>query len=244
MQTLISALECHLGRAGVQIVHDKVISLQHVGSAWQVTLGKQMVRANGVVLAVPAAVASPILTTVSSKLSAELKQIEFAGAAIVSLGFHRQDITHPLTAAGMIVPRIAGKRILAASFSSSKFAGRAPDGSVLIRAFIGGALDAGVADLTDDEVLEEVLVDLKTTLGLRGRPIMVQVDRWHTSMPQYNLGHVERIKNIRQLEATLPSLGLAGSAYEGVGIPQVINSGQVAAAQAIAELNPYINKSF
>ena len=244
MQALISALECHLRRAGVQIIHDKVISLQHVGSAWQVALGKQIVRANGVVLAVPAAVASPILTTVSSKLSAELKQIEFAGAAIVSLGFHRQDITHPLTAAGMIVPRIAGKRILAASFSSSKFAGRAPDGSVLIRAFIGGALDAGVADLTDDEVLEEVLVDLKTTLGLRGRPIMVQVDRWHTSMPQYNLGHVERINKIRQLEATLPSLGLAGGAYEGVGIPQVINSGQVAAAQTIADLNPHMNKSF
>ena len=123
-------------------------------------------------------------------------------------------------------------------------AGRAPDGSVLIRAFIGGALDAGVADLTDDEVLEEVLVDLKATLGLRGRPTMVQVDRWHTSMPQYNLGHVERINKIRQLEATLPSLGLAGGAYEGVGIPQVINSGQVAAAQAIADLNPHMNKSF
>ena len=243
MQTLIDTLESHLRSAGVKIVQDKVSSLQYDGAEWQVALGKQMARASGVVLAVPASGASPILATVSSKLSAELRNIEFAGAAIVSLGFHRQEITHPLLAAGMIVPRIAGKRILAASFSSSKFSGRAPADSVLIRAFIGGALDAGIAELTDEEVLQEVLIDLKTILGVCGRPIMVQVDRWHTSMPQYNLGHVERIKRIRQCEAILPSLGLAGSAYEGVGIPQVIHSGQVAAAQAIKQISSSSNQN-
>ncbi len=237
MQTLIDSLEYHLRSAGVQIIHDKVSSLQHDGTEWQVSLGKQITRTSGVVLAVPASVAAPILAKEYSMLSAELGKIEFAGAAIVSLGFHRQDIAHPLSAAGMIVPRIAGKRILAASFSSSKFPGRAPANSVLIRSFIGGALDTGVAELTDAELLEKVQLDLKTILGQSGRPIMVQVDRWHSSMPQYNLGHVERIKKIQQLEATLPSLGLAGGAYEGVGIPQVIHSGQVAAAQAIKQVS-------
>ncbi len=237
MQTLIDSLEYHLRSAGVQIIHDKVSSLQHDGTEWQVSLGKQITRTSGVVLAVPASVAAPILAKEYSMLSAELGKIEFAGAAIVSLGFHRQDIAHPLSAAGMIVPRIAGKRILAASFSSSKFPGRAPANSVLIRSFIGGALDTGVAELTDAELLEKVQLDLKTLLGQSGRPIMVQVDRWHSSMPQYNLGHVERIKKIQQLEATLPSLGLAGGAYEGVGIPQVIHSGQVAAAQAIKQVS-------
>ena len=237
MQTLIDSLECHLRGAGVQIIQDKVSSLQHDGTEWQVSLSKQITGTSGVVLAVPASVAAPILAKEYSKLSAELGKIEFAGAAVVSLGFHRQDITHPLSAAGMIVPRIAGKRILAASFSSSKFSGRAPANSVLIRSFIGGALDTGIAELTDEELLEEVLLDLKTTLGRRGRPIMMQVDRWHTSMPQYNLGHVERIKKIRQFEATLPLLGLAGGAYEGVGIPQVIHSGQVAAAHAIKQIS-------
>ncbi|MBT6919634.1 MAG: protoporphyrinogen oxidase [Planctomycetaceae bacterium] len=237
MQTLIDSLECHLRGAGVQIIQDKVSSLQHDGTEWQVSLSKQITGTSGVVLAVPASVAAPILAKEYSKLSAELGKIEFAGAAVVSLGFHRQDITHPLSAAGMIVPRIAGKRILAASFSSSKFSGRAPANSVLIRSFIGGALDTGIAELTDEEVLEEVLLDLKTTLGRCDRPTMVQVDRWHTSMPQYNLGHVERIKKIRQFEATLPSLGLAGGAYEGVGIPQVIHSGQVAAAHAIKQIS-------
>jgi oxygen-dependent protoporphyrinogen oxidase len=159
--------------------------------------------------------------------------IEFAGAAVVSLGFDQQDVSHSLRAAGMIVPKVAGKRILAASFSSSKFPGRAPPGAVLIRTFIGGALDMGVADLTDEEVVEKVLLDLRATIGLHGSPSIVRVDRWHKSMPQYNIGHVERMKKIRLAESKLQSFGLAGSAYEGVGIPQVIESGQIAAAHAI-----------
>ena len=137
----------------------------------------------------------------------------------------------------MIIPKVAGKRILAASFSSSKFPGRAPSGAVLIRTFIGGALDTSITAITDKEVIEKVLFDLRTTIGLRGSPSIVQVDRWHRSMPQYNLGHVERIKKIRQAEGKLPFFALAGSAYEGVGIPQVIESGQIAAARSITGLS-------
>ena len=91
----------------------------------------------------------------------------------------------------------------------------------------------GVADLTDEEVVEKVLLDLRATIGLHGSPSLVREDRWHKSMPQYNIGHVERMKKIRLAESKLQSFGLAGSAYEGVGIPQVIESGQIAAAHAI-----------
>ncbi|MEO2040356.1 MAG: protoporphyrinogen oxidase [Pirellulales bacterium] len=233
MQTLIKALESRLRNAGVLVVRDHVSSLQHDGSQWHVVLQNQGIRADGVVLGVPASIAASIISTVSPNLSAELRMIEFAGAAVVSLGFDQQDVSHSLRAAGMIVPKVAGKRILAASFSSSKFPGRAPPGAVLIRTFIGGALDMGVADLTDEEVVEKVLLDLRATIGLHGSPSIVRVDRWHKSMPQYNIGHVERMKKIRLAESKLQSFGLAGSAYEGVGIPQVIESGQIAAAHAI-----------
>jgi len=235
MQTLIDALESRLRSSGVLVVQDQVRSLQRDGSQWQVVLGNQAIRADGVVLGVPASTAATIVSTVSPNLSAELKMIECAGAAVVSLGFDQQDISHSLRAAGMIIPKVAGKRILAASFSSSKFPGRAPSNAVLIRTFIGGALDMGIASLPDEEVVKEVLVDLRTTIGLHGNPSIVQVDRWHRSMPQYNIGHVERIKKIRRAEAQLQSFGLAGSAYEGVGIPQVIQSGQIAAANAIKD---------
>lgn len=233
MQTLIKALELRLRKAGVLVVQDQVSALQHNGSQWHVVLDKQAIQADGVVLGVPASIAATIMSTVSPNLSAELKMIEFAGAAVVSLGFDQKDVSHSLQAAGMIIPKVAKKRILAASFSSSKFPGRAPPGAVLIRTFIGGALDMGITNLTDEEVVEEVLVDLRTTLGLHGSPSIVQVDRWHRSMPQYNIGHVKRVKKIRQAESKLQSFGLAGSAYDGVGIPQVIESGQIAAAHAI-----------
>ena len=237
MQTLIDALESRLRNAGVLVVQDRVRSLQRDGSEWQVALGNQSIRADGVVLGVPASTAATMVSMMSPNLSSELKMIEFSGAAVVSLGFDRRDVSHALQAAGMIIPKVAGKRILAASFSSSKFPGRAPSGAVLIRTFIGGALDTSITALTDEEVIEKVLIDLRTTIGLHGSPSIVQVDRWHRSMPQYNLGHVERIKKIRQAEEKLPFFGLAGSAYEGVGIPQVILSGQTAAARAITGLS-------
>ncbi|MDO7682542.1 MAG: protoporphyrinogen oxidase [Pirellulales bacterium] len=237
MQTLIDALESRLRNAGVLVVQDRVRSLQRDGSEWQVALGNQSIRADGVVLGVPASTAATMVSTMSPNLSSELKMIEFSGAAVVSLGFDRRDVSHSLQAAGMIIPKVAGKRILAASFSSSKFPGRAPSGAVLIRTFIGGALDTSITAITDKEVIEKVLIDLRTTIGLHGSPSIVQVDRWHRSMPQYNLGHVERIKKIRQAEGKIPFFGLAGSAYEGVGIPQVILSGQTAAARAITGLS-------
>jgi len=237
MQTLIDALESRLRNAGVLVVQDRVRSLQRDGSEWQVALGNQSIRADGVVLGVPASTAATMVSTMSPNLSSELKMIKFSGAAVVSLGFDRRDVSHSLQAAGMIIPKVAGKRILAASFSSSKFPGRAPSGAVLIRTFIGGALDTSITALTDEEVIEKVLFDLRAIIGLRGSPLIVQVDRWHRSMPQYNLGHVERIKKIRQAEGKLPFFALAGSAYEGVGIPQVIESGQIAAARSITGLS-------
>ena len=142
-------------------------SLQRNGSQWQVVFGDQTIRADGIVLAAPASKVAEMVSTVSPDLSTELRMIEYAGAAVVSLGFDRQDVSHSLQAAGMILPRVAGKRILAASFLSSKFPGRAPCGSVLIRAFIGGALDKGVSRLADEKVVEAVLVDLRATIGLQ-----------------------------------------------------------------------------
>lgn len=138
----------------------------------------------------------------------------------------------------MIVPRVAGRRLVAASFSSIKFPNRAPAGSVLIRGFIGGALDQCAAELTDGELADQVLADLREMLHIRGRPIYGRIDRWHTAVPQYNIGHVDRVTRLSEFESCLPGLGLAGAAYRGVGIPQVIQSGQLAALRAIGQSQP------
>jgi len=234
MQTLIDGISRRLADSGVEIAYRQVTSLRPAAGGWRLELADgSPLDATGVVVAVPPRVASRLLEPVAPALAADLGGIETAGAAIVSLGFAREQGGHPLAAAGMVVPRASGRRLLAASFSSSKFAGRAPTGSVLIRGFIGGALDPGVASLPDQEVIALVLSDLSEMLGIRGRPTLVRIDRWHDAMPQYHVGHCDRIARIQQAEAALPGFGLAGGAYTGVGIPQVIGSGQRAAALAV-----------
>jgi oxygen-dependent protoporphyrinogen oxidase len=173
-----------------------------------------------------------LLGEVDAPLAADLAGIEYAGSVIVSLGFAREDVAHPLDAAGLVVPRRAGRRILAVSFSSSKFPDRAPAGCVLMRVFIGGALDPRAVHLGDDALVEVARREVGDLLGARGRPRLVQVDRWESSMPQYHLGHAARVARINAAVARHPGLALAGAAYTGVGIPQVIASGQAAARVA------------
>jgi oxygen-dependent protoporphyrinogen oxidase len=188
------------------------------------------IEADAVIVAVPSTRAASMLRSCDPALASALADIEYAGSAVVSLGFAREDVAHPLDAAGVVVPRREGRRILAVSFSSQKFPGRAPAGSVLMRTFVGGALDPETAALDDDHLVRLVLAELRDVLGVRGSPQIVQVDRWQGAMPQYTVGHIDRVTRIQRLVTAHRGLALAGAAYEGVGIPQVIASGQAAAA--------------
>jgi oxygen-dependent protoporphyrinogen oxidase len=193
-----------------------------------------LIEADAVVVAVPAPLAARLLRAVDVTLAETLSGIDYAGSAVVSLGFSRDDVAHPLDAAGVVVPRCEQRRILAVSFSSSKFPGRAPDRHVLLRTFVGGALDPVAATLPDDRLTDIVREELRSLIGARGTPALVQIDRWHAAMPQYHVGHRDRIATIRQRVSSLAGLGLAGAAYEGVGIPQVIASGRAATQAALA----------
>jgi oxygen-dependent protoporphyrinogen oxidase len=241
METLPQRLAEQLQSRGVQFItasatgvrqrpdHVWEVSLRGVGNDAATSL-PAMIEANAVIVAVPSIKAAELLRPCDPTLATALAAIEYAGSAIVSLGFAREDVAHPLDAAGLVVPRREGRRILAISFSSQKFPGRAPAGSVLIRTFVGGALDPETATLDDESLLPLVLAELRDVLGVRGAPRIVQIDRWLGAMPQYTLGHTDRVENIQRLVAGHRGLALAGAAYEGVGIPQVIASGQAAAA--------------
>ena len=233
METLPSRLAATLVERGVEIrgVGAERLS-RNDGGGWSVaTSDGGAIAADGVVVAAPAAVASRLVAAVDAVLASELAGIEYAGSAVVSLGFAREDVAHPLDAAGVVVPRTEGRRILAVSFSSSKFPGRAPEGMVLMRVFVGGALDPDTPKLEDGPLESLVLDEVRSLLGVRGRPRLVQIDRWHGAMPQYHLGHLDRLARIDARATALPGLALAGAAYRGVGIPQVILSGQTAAAR-------------
>jgi oxygen-dependent protoporphyrinogen oxidase len=184
--------------------------------------------AAAVVIALSAPGAAGLLTPIDPGAAADLAAIDYAGSAIVSLGFAREQVGHPLDAAGLVVPREAERRALAVSFSSSKFPGRAPQGCVLVRVFLGGALDPGVMTGDDEHLVGIARDEVAILIGARGLPRLVQVDRWAGAMPQYHVGHVERMRRVEQAVAAQHGLALAGNAYWGVGIPQVIASGRAA----------------
>jgi len=238
MQSLPERLAERLRDRGVRFIDAAVSGIERLpGAGWRIsfaaTAGSDAaIDADAVVLAVPAPVAGRLLASVEPALAADLQGIEYAGSAVISLGFARTDVAHPLDAAGMVIPRRAKRRILAVSFSSSKFPGRAPEGSVLLRVFAGGAVDPDVVRLGDAALEAIARAEVAELLGARGTPRIVQVDRWHGAMPQYHVGHVERVARIMAQAEAIRGLGLAGAAYTGVGIPQVIASGQAAARQA------------
>lgn len=194
----------------------------------------QVLEADAVIMTSRAPRAADLVRQLSPQLAAELAKITYAGSAVVTLGFPRDAVSHPLDAAGLVIPRRERRSILAVSFSSSKFAGRAPAGHVLMRVFLGGALDPEAATLSDTSLCERATTEVAELLGTHGAPSLVRVARWEGAMPQYHLGHLERVARIKQLAAAIPGYGHAGAALEGVGIPQVIASGQAAARQAMA----------
>lgn len=234
MATLPATLAERVCRAGVEIRTAAAQRLDRDGADWIVTFDRGApLRAVGVVVATRSPVASRLVSAVDRVLADALGAIEYAGSAVVSLGFSRAEIAHPLDAAGVVVPRCAGRRILAVSFSSAKYPGRAPVGHALVRVFVGGALDPDTALLADGPLVDLVRREIADVIGARGAPRLVQIDRWADAMPQYHMGHLERMALIRQRLAGLPGLEVAGAAYEGVGIPQVIASGRAAAVALV-----------
>ena len=234
MGTLPRALAARLTAAGVEFRTAAARNITRAEGAWLVDLdGGDQLRAEGVVIATRAPVAAGLLAGVDRPLADALGAIEYAGSAVVSLGYARADIAHPLDAAGVVIPRSAGRKILAVSFSSSKYPGRAPAGHALVRVFVGGALDPVTPLLADGPLVDLVRSEIAEVIGARGTPVLVQIDRWAGAMPQYHVGHLDRVALIRARLASLPGLAVAGAAYEGVGIPQVIASGRAAARAVV-----------
>ncbi|MBX9791159.1 MAG: protoporphyrinogen oxidase [Pirellulales bacterium] len=189
-------------------------------------------------LALPAPRCAELVANFATDLSAELRNIDYAGAAVIVAGYERSQVSHPLDASGFVVPAIERHPILACSFSSSKYAGRAATGKVLLRVFVGGACDPQAGELPDTELHTIVAAQLGELIGLRGTPCFWHVARWPASMPQYYVGHCDRVARIESLAERWPSLTLAGNAYHGVGIPACIASGEAAAERVLKRRAP------
>lgn len=197
---------------------------------WRIyTDQNEEIEADAVCLAVPAYVTASLLDDVNARVAEKLRAIKYASTATLNFGYRRAAIKHPLNGFGFVVPLIEKRSLIACTFSSVKFSGRAPADQVLLRAFAGGALQPEIFALDEAEMTKRVEADLRELLGINEAPRFVEVAKWERSMPQYEVGHLDRVNEIERLVGEVPGLALAGNAYRGAGIPDCIRSGEAAA---------------
>ena len=186
---------------------------------WAVRIsGESPVLADAVVMAVPSPKAHPLVQGLDEELAGLVDEIRTAPLAVVALGFEAAALGGAPTGFGFLVPRGTGPRILGCLWDSSIFPGRAPTGKVLLRAMIGGAHDPGALALSDQELADTVMGDLRLTMGLGAEPLLTRVYRWKLGIGQYTVGHLDRIRRIEEALDRNPGLWLAGSSFYGISM--------------------------
>ncbi|MDO8753440.1 MAG: protoporphyrinogen oxidase, partial [Anaerolineales bacterium] len=190
---------------------------------------------DSVILATPAFVSGTLLASFDPALASVLKSIPYASTATVSLAYRQSDLTRELDGYGYVIPRRAGRKALACTWTSTKFPHRAPEGYALIRVFIGRA--GQDIPWNENDLLALAKEELNLTLGIKAEPILSRVFLWDKAMPQYNLGHPEILKRIDFELENNPGLALAGNGYRGIGIPDCIHSGELAIEKVTRDLS-------
>ena len=229
MEELIRALAARLPGGAVRL-KEPVTGVAREGAGWRVTTAAgAAVDADALVLAAESHQAARLLRYVDPGLAHLLDGIPYASSATVTLAYRRRDIAHPLDGFGFVVPQIERRPIIACTFSSVKYPGRAPAQHALLRVFVGGALNEAVLHADDGTLVATARRELAELLGVAGEPLFVRVVRHPRSMPQYHVGHAARAEAIEQAVGRLPGLRLAGGAYRGVGIADCVRSGEAAA---------------
>jgi oxygen-dependent protoporphyrinogen oxidase len=195
-----------------------------------------IIDADAIVFATPSYEAGRLLKGLNSSLSEQLDTIPYVSTATISLAYKKDMISHPMNGFGFLVPRVENRRIMGASWVSRKFSYRAPDDSVLIRCFIGGSRNEGLVSLSDKDMLKMVREELGDIMGISAEPILTRVYRWEKAMPQYTIGHDERVSKIEDGISKYPDIFVTGSAYRGGGISECIKNAQLTAESVLNHL--------
>ena len=228
MQSLVEALAQRLPEGAVRL-NCPVTAVRRDGG-WKIATGDGgRIDADAVILATPAHQSARCIAETDPALAGELRGVPYASSATVSLAYRDAQLPRALDGFGFVVPLVEARSIVACTYSSMKYPGRAPDGYVLLRAFVGGAMQQELFDQDDAAMAESVRRELRDLLGITSEPLLTRIHRHPQAMPQYRVGHLERMARIDAALARHPGLALAGNAYRGVGIPDCIHSGELAA---------------
>ncbi|NIP29633.1 MAG: protoporphyrinogen oxidase [Candidatus Dadabacteria bacterium] len=229
MQHLTDTLANQIPKESVKL-NKMVRKIKMKNEKWQViTSSNEVIDTDCVIIATPATNAAKILREFNPLLANCLSDIEYVSTVTINLIYKREGILNDISGSGFIVPKSEDLPVSACTFSSIKFSGRTPANNILMRCFIGGEMKPEIYKKDDSWFIEEAHESISRVFGIESRPIFKLVSRNSQSIPQYMLGHVNRVSRIFNLTEQYPNLQLAGNAYNGVGIPDCIKSGENAA---------------
>jgi len=202
------------------------------------TRDAQALDVDAVVLAVPTAAASRLLKPHAAQTAARLGEIDYASVAVVTFAFSRDTVGDAFTGSGFLVPPVDGRSVKAATYSSNKWrwVADADPSLVAVRTSLGRYGEERDLQRDDVDLAGVALADLRKAAGPLGTPVRTRVTRWGGGLPQYTVGHADRVAAIRSGVAGLPAVAVCGAAYDGLGIPACIASAQAAVTQVVADL--------
>jgi protoporphyrinogen/coproporphyrinogen III oxidase len=218
---------------GIVRTDARVTELRRTGSLI-LESGVGRLDARAVILAVPAYVAASLLRAFDTALAAFCDAVPYASTATVAFGYTREQIAHPMPGTGFVVPRVERSSLLAGTWVTSKWPGRAPEGHVLLRGFLGGGRDPQRLEDSNEELISTARTELSDLLGITGEPIITRLFRWTRQSPQYEVGHLQRVAAIDDHLASLPGVFLTGSGFRAIGIPDCIADARATAQRAAA----------
>ncbi|TDL35530.1 protoporphyrinogen oxidase [Jeotgalibacillus sp. S-D1] len=238
LQSLIDTLEEHLDQTSI-LKGVKVESIEENAQgphrySLKMNSGETL-EADSIIFSVPHFVASSIFQ--KQHILTEFKDVPATSVATVAMAFPQEAVTGVPDGTGFVVSRNSDYTITACTWTHNKWPHTTPEGKVLLRCYVGRSGDEAVVDLADDQIEEIVLNDLNNIMGVSAKPDFTIVTRWKKAMPQYTVGHKQRLAKVRaELESNFPGVYLAGGSYDGIGLPDCIDQGESAAAKAIIHL--------
>ena len=230
MGQLVDAIAQRLPAESIQLDTD----VRGLAPGWTLDTSRGPIACSSLIIAAPAHVAARLLRNVDPEAADLCAQTAYVSTVSVALAWPRTAVGHRLAGTGFVVARASNAtRLTACTWVSSKFDGRAPEGKVLLRAFLGGAHDAGAVDLSDDELIDLSVRELSKILSISGPPELARVYRWRNAGAQHDVMHPARVHSLQRRLATQRGLFVTGSGFKSIGIPDCITEGRRAAISAI-----------
>ncbi len=238
MQQLTDRMAEAVGLDKIRLGVEVTFIQRHDQNKWRVKLSDEsIVDGDAVILATESWSAEPLIRSIDQTIADALAGIPCSSSATISYAFNEEEVGFDLNAFGVLCPIVERRALMAATYSSSKWPGRAPPKKVLLRGFVGGPHNQDIIERSDEELVQIVKNEFHEILGLnpKAKPLFVRVFRWPRGMPQYTLGHLDRIALIEERSSQIPGLAFAGGCYRGVGIPNCIESGERAVSKILNE---------